>query len=83
MKDKDSQLIWEASKEPLHWSLRQDEIKQEQRDAEIDRVTCFCNDCEHWSSGNKCVAESIELVFHPDEESPDRWCKCNTYHRVH
>ena len=79
MKDKDSQLIWEASREPLHWSTRQEEIKQQQRDAEIPRVTCFCNDCEHWSAGNKCVAESIELVFEPNHEDPNRWCKCKTY----
>ena len=61
MKDKDSQLIWEASREPLHWSMRQDEIKQKQRDAEIPRVTCYAADCVHWSAGDKCVAESIEL----------------------
>jgi hypothetical protein len=80
MKDKDSDLIWEASREPLHWSLRQDEIKQKQQDAEISRVTCFCDDCEHWSSGNKCVAESIELTYNRSDDGVI--CECKTYNPV-
>ena len=81
MKDKDSQLIWEASREPLHWSTRQEEIKQQQRDAEIPRVTCFCNDCEFWSAGDKCVAKSIQLTWGKDNHG-NRICECQTYNRV-
>ena len=80
MKDNDSDLIWEASREPLHWSIRQDEIKQKQRDAEIPRVTCFCDDCEHWSSGNKCVAENIELTYNRSDGGVI--CECQTYNPV-
>ena len=50
-----------TAREPLHWSMRQDEIKQKQRDAEIPRLTCFANDCIHWSAGDKCVAEEVKL----------------------
>lgn len=78
MKDKDSDLIWEASQTPLHWSTRQDEIKQEQKDAEIDRVTCHCDDCMSWSAGNKCVAESIQLEFNKNEDG-ETICECQTY----
>ena len=81
MKDKDSQLIWEASREPLHWSIRRKEIEQKQRDAEIPRVTCLCNDCEFWSAGDKCVAKSIELTWSEDNRG-NRICECKTYNRV-
>ena len=78
MKDKDMQQIWEnyLEEEPRHWSTRMDQIKQSQKDAEIDRVTCHCNLCEHWSAGNKCVASEIELVLHEGK------CVCKTYNPV-
>ena len=61
MKDKDNKLIYEASREPLHWSTRIDDIKNKQRDAEIPRLACYASDCMHWSAGDKCVAEKVEL----------------------
>jgi hypothetical protein len=85
MPSADERYIWEAFKEaktPLHWSTRQDEIKQQQRDAEIPRVTCFCDDCVHWSAGNKCVAESIELSYGWTDDQVARGeqiCECQTY----
>ena len=83
MKDKDSDLIWEASREPLHWSIRQDEIKQKQRDAEIPRVTCYASDCIHWSAGDKCVAEDIELAIRPGATKDSRVrVECTTYMRA-
>jgi hypothetical protein len=68
MKSSDTQLIWEALVG-----------EEEPHNAELKGVTCHCNDCMHWADGNKCVAGSIELVFHPSPDSPDRWCKCATY----
>ena len=50
-----------SRREPLHWSTRQQEIKDEQSAAEIDSVTCLASNCVHWSNGNKCVADNIEL----------------------
>lgn len=72
--DKDSQLIWEnlrdsvPTTEPTHWSTRVDDIKQQQADAEIDRVSCSCDTCMFWSAGDKCVAESIELSKIPNDD---------------
>ena len=72
--DKDSQKIWEnlrdsiPTTEPTHWSTRVDDIKQQQADAEIDRVSCSCDTCMFWSAGDKCVAESIELSKIPNDD---------------
>ena len=59
-------VIQEA--DPLHWSMRQKEIKQKQQDAEIPRVTCTCNICTYWSAGDKCIAERIELEKQPSAD---------------
>ena len=70
----DYKLIWEGfrdsipEKEPKHWSTRVDDIKQKQKDAEIDRVSCSCESCMFWSAGDKCVAESIELSKIPNDD---------------
>ena len=71
MASAEDRQIWHAlqeTKTPLHWSTRQEEIKQQQRDAEIDRVTCTCDTCMFWSAGDKCVAESISLSKKPDQD---------------
>jgi hypothetical protein len=85
MNDKDSKLIYEGwiiqESDPLHWSMRQKEIKQKQKDAEIPRVTCHCHDCMSWSAGNKCVAENIELAF-GQNAAGETTCECQTYTRA-
>ena len=78
MKDKDNKLIYEASREPLHWSMRQQEIKDKQRESEIDRVTCHCDDCMYWSAGNKCVAKEVTLSRKKDIDL-GMVCICETY----
>ena len=64
MKSKLDKVIQEN--EPRHWSTRVDDIKAQQKAAEIDRVSCSCDICMFWSAGDKCVAESIELGKKPD-----------------
>lgn len=64
--------------EPKHWSTRVDDIRSEQRDAEIERVTCHCDDCIHWSAGNKCVAHEITLSRKKDIDL-GMVCICETY----
>ena len=78
MKDKDSQLIYEAHGPSLGdraiswWNDEKRALKG---------ITCFCDDCEHWSAGNKCVAESIELTW-GEGTSGNRTCECQTYNPV-
>ena len=63
MKDKDSQLIWEASRTPLHWSTRRGELEPPKG---LKGVDCSASSCVHWSRGNQCIAESIELETKKD-----------------
>lgn len=80
MKDEDNKLIYEA----LHSSLGDhftSFLRGKENPEAINSVTCFCDDCEHWSAGNKCVAESIELTWGEDT-SGNRTCECQTYNPV-
>ena len=68
--------IWEARE--LHWSLKQKQWEQEQEERIVKGVTCFCDDCNFWTQGNKCAAKNIELSYNKNEEG-SVICECNTY----
>ena len=46
----------------------------------INRVICHAADCMHWSDGNKCVADDIELTIRPGANRDSRTrVECTTY----
>ena len=66
MKNKDSQLIYEAQ-------FGHDGSHADSETPTNTGITCHCDKCTFWSEGNKCVAEEITLTLQHGD------CVCETY----